>query len=89
VYHRVSASYGRSDPEVVTLQSRNEELVFWRNLPVGMLAWAVPLHLAVLGCKAVRRVREGRLLPFLRGRWQALAALLKGTEGTERTQGMP
>jgi GT2 family glycosyltransferase len=74
VYHRVSASYGRVDPELLALQSRNEELVFWRNLPLGTLAWAVPLHLAVLGCKAVRRAREGRLLPFLRGRWQALAA---------------
>jgi GT2 family glycosyltransferase len=74
VYHRVSASYGGTCPEVLTLQSRNEELVFWRNLPLATLTWAVPLHLAVLLGKAVRRAREGTLLPFLRGRWQAMAA---------------
>src|SRR5205823_3453670 len=48
VLHRVSASYGRPRRRLLEQQSRNEELVFWRNLPAAALTRAVPLHLAVL-----------------------------------------
>jgi hypothetical protein len=53
-------------------QSRDEELVFWRNLPGPVLLRALPLHLAVLAGKAWRRWREGQLLPFLLGRLSVL-----------------
>jgi hypothetical protein len=56
-------------------QSRNEELVFWRNLPARVLLAALPLHLATLAGKALRRWREGTLVEFVRGRWQALSEL--------------
>jgi GT2 family glycosyltransferase len=72
LHHRVSSSYGAPSGELLALQSRNEELVFWRNLPLPVLLGALPLHLAVLGGKALRRWREGQLGPFLRGRAQAL-----------------
>jgi GT2 family glycosyltransferase len=79
VLHHVSASYGgppgRPSPALLERQSRNEELVFWRNLPSASLARAVPLHLAVLLAKAWRRWRHGELLPFLRGRLQVLRHL--------------
>jgi GT2 family glycosyltransferase len=75
VWHRVSSSYGKADPTLLALQSRNEELVFWRNLPAGELLAALPAHAAVLAGKAVRRWREGRLLPFLAGRLAALGQL--------------
>src|SRR5262249_3608959 len=76
VLHHVSASYGtRAAPALLEQQSRNEELVFWRNLPRGALLRALPLHLAVLVAKAWRRWRHGELLPFLRGRLQALRQL--------------
>jgi GT2 family glycosyltransferase len=75
VRHRVSASYGRARPRLLEQQSRNEELVFWRNLPAAELARALPLHLAVLAAKAWRRWGEGRLLPFLAGRLGALREL--------------
>jgi GT2 family glycosyltransferase len=74
VYHRVSSSYGRPGGALLALQSRNEELVYWRNLPAWQLACALPLHLAVLAGKALRRLRQGQLLPFLAGRLAALAA---------------
>jgi GT2 family glycosyltransferase len=73
VWHHGSASYGSPGHGLLEQQSRNEELVFWRNLPAGVLARALPLHVAVLAAKAWRRWREGNLLPFLRGRLRALA----------------
>jgi GT2 family glycosyltransferase len=75
VYHRVSASYGRSCRRLLAQQSRNEELLFWRNLPAGALLRALPAHLAVVAAKGWRRWRHGELRPFLRGRLAALGAL--------------
>jgi GT2 family glycosyltransferase len=69
VLHRVSASYGgRPGRRLLEQQSRNEERVFWRNLPGPVLVRALPRHLAVLAAKAFRRFDEGTLLPFLCGR---------------------
>ncbi|HBI42399.1 MAG TPA: glycosyltransferase [Planctomycetales bacterium] len=68
VWHRVSASYGPPCRRLLEQQARNEERVFWRNLPRGLLLRALPSHLAVLAAKAWRRWREGQLLPFLRGK---------------------
>src|SRR5262249_61684464 len=67
VLHRVSASHGRPCGALLEQQSRNEERVFWRNVPAASLPLALPLHLAVLAGKAWRRWREGALTPFLRG----------------------
>ncbi len=76
ILHHVSASYGaRPDAGLLEQQSRNEELVFWRNVPGRALLRALPLHLAVVAAKAWRRWRCGELLPFLRGRLQALRQL--------------
>src|SRR5439155_2813732 len=75
VRHRVSASYGQPRRRLLEQQSRNEELVFWRNLPAGELARALPLHFAVLAAKAWRRWGEGNLAPFLAGRLSVLAQL--------------
>jgi GT2 family glycosyltransferase len=73
VWHRVSASYGRPRRRLLEQQSRNEELVFWRNLPAQALVRALPLHAAVLAAKAWRRWREGTLVPFVAGRLSVLA----------------
>jgi len=75
MHHRVSSSYGRPRGDLLALQSRNEELVYWRNVPAWRKAVELPLHLAVVGCKAMLRLREGQLGPFLRGRAKALAML--------------
>ena len=72
VWHRVSASYGRPKAELLAQQARNEERVFWRNVPGRALPRALPLHLAVLIAKAWRRWREGNLAPFLRGKLSVL-----------------
>jgi GT2 family glycosyltransferase len=75
IHHRVSSSYGRPCADLLALQSRNEELVFWRNLPLTTLLCSLPLHLAVLAGKALRRWQDGQLAPFLRGRLAALSLL--------------
>jgi GT2 family glycosyltransferase len=72
VLHRVSSSYGRRNRRLLEQQSRNEERVFWRNLPAATLVSALPRHTAVLAAKALRRCREGAFLPFLFGRLRLL-----------------
>jgi GT2 family glycosyltransferase len=73
VWHRVSASYGEGPRRLLLeQQSRNEERVFWRNLPRAALARALPWHLAVLLAKACKRWQEGALVPWLCGRLRVL-----------------
>ena len=72
VWHRVGASHDRKLPHLLAQQSRNEERVFWRNLPTRQLLRALPRHLAIVAAKAWRRWRRGELLPFLRGRFAVL-----------------
>ncbi len=87
VLHHVSSSYGPPRRELLAQQSRNEERVFWRNLPRGVLLRALPVHLAVVAAKAWRRWREGSLLPFLRGRVSVLGeigALCRSRRGLGR-----
>ena len=72
VRHRVSSSYGLPSGELLALQSRNEELLYWRNLPAPALLGWLPAHLAVLAAKALRRTCEGQLLPWLRGKLSVL-----------------
>jgi len=75
VWHRVSASHGRLSRRLLEQQSRNEERVFWRNLPNRDLLRAVPWHMAVLIAKACRRWQEGEWLPFVLGRLRALGEM--------------
>jgi GT2 family glycosyltransferase len=76
VWHRGGASHGPARGALLEQQSRNEELVFWRNMPAGLLWRALPAHVAVLAGKALRRLGEGTLVPFLRGRWRAWRELV-------------
>jgi GT2 family glycosyltransferase len=70
VWHRVGSSY-RNQRTLLEQQSQNEERVFWRNVPD---VWRMlPRHAAVLAGKAVRRVREGTLVPWAVGRLRAFA----------------
>jgi GT2 family glycosyltransferase len=75
VWHRVSASHGKPTRRLLEQQSRNEERVFWRNLPNRDLLRAVPWHAAVLAAKAYRRWQVGELLPFVFGRLRSWAEL--------------
>lgn len=72
VLHHVSASFGKTGRRLIEMQSCNEEAVFWRNMPRCELRRAMPRHLAVLLGKALRRLAEGTLTPWLFGRFRAL-----------------
>ncbi len=77
VWHHVSASHGKTpNRRLVERQSRNEELLYWRNA-VGRERWTtLPRHVAVLAGKSVRRWQEGRLTAWSVGRvrvWMELA----------------
>jgi GT2 family glycosyltransferase len=87
VWHRVSASHGLPRRRLLEQQSRNEERVFWRNLPRGILARALLWHLAVLVGKALRRWREGRLGPWLCGRLRVLGELAQLSQHRRRLHG--
>lgn len=73
VWHKVGSSHGCTDRRLLEQKSRNEERVFWRNMPVRLLWRALPLHLAVLAAKALRRWQRGDLLPFVLGRLSLLS----------------
>lgn len=75
VWHHGGSSYGEPRGSLAVQMSRNEELVFWRNLPATDLYHALPRHLAVLGAKMLRRTVEGTLMPFMWGRLTALRLL--------------
>jgi GT2 family glycosyltransferase len=68
VWHRMGSSY-RKRRGLLERQSQNEERVFWRNVP--NLRRMLPRHCAVLFGKALRRVREGTLIPWAIGRMRA------------------
>jgi hypothetical protein len=72
VWHRVSASYGRRPSDrVLAQQSCNEERVFWRNVRGRERVRHLPRHAAVLLGKAIRRLGEGRFVPWAVGRLRA------------------
>jgi GT2 family glycosyltransferase len=72
VFHHVGGSYRRSSRRLLEMQSRNEERVFWRNVPRRSLLRALPSHAVVLAAKAWRRYCYGELLPFVMGRLRLL-----------------
>jgi len=72
VLHHISASHGGTSRRLLEQQSRNEERVFWRNIPAKDLWRTMPMHAAILFGKAWRRWQEGRLTPWLFGRLRAL-----------------
>ena len=70
VWHQVGASYGKVQRQSVEKQSCNEERLFWRNRQGGLRTLA--RHFAVLAGKSIRRVQEGKLIPFAIGRLRAI-----------------
>jgi GT2 family glycosyltransferase len=75
VLHHGGFSYGPASPRLIRQQSYNEERVWWRNLSSCAIVQTLPRHFVVLGVKAVRRWKEGLLLPWLCGRLAAWAEI--------------
>lgn len=90
VWHHVSASHGRLPSRaLIEQQSRNEEMLYWRNAS-GFNRWrTLPRHVAVLAGKAIRRYREGSLAPWCTGRWQAWRRMMNERAYSARFAGTP
>lgn len=73
VYHQGSASYGRQLDRLVRLIARNEELVYWLNLPGWDLFKSLLPHLGFLAIRAIRKAVGGQLRAFLEGKREAFA----------------
>lgn len=75
VLHDISATYDHAKPELQRRMSRNAELLFWTDLPLGwMIAAALP-HLGFIAAQGVWRAARGRLRPFLQGKIDAIKML--------------
>jgi GT2 family glycosyltransferase len=72
IAHLGSASYGRGSDRHIYLVSRNEEIVFWADLPRSALALGLLPHLGFLAVRLLRKLFTGQAWPFLRGKFDAL-----------------
>ena len=52
--------------------ARNAEIVFWANMPAGLLTLAIVPHLVFVTLQAAWRLARGRLRPLLLGKRDAL-----------------
>jgi GT2 family glycosyltransferase len=74
VLHAGSISYSKQPTRTMRRLARNEELVFWINLPRRDLLAGLGPHLAFQLVRLVRQAAKGLLWPYLRGKWEALRA---------------
>jgi GT2 family glycosyltransferase len=72
VRHDVSATYDHTSPTLQRRMARNAEIVFWANLPRGLLALAIVPHLAFVAAQGLWRMARGRPLPFVLGKLDAI-----------------
>ena len=72
IHHDVSATYNHGSPALQRRMARNAEIVFWANMPRGLLMLALVPHLAFLTLQMAWRLARGRLRPFLLGKYDAL-----------------
>jgi GT2 family glycosyltransferase len=73
VLHRGHSSYGPRSERVIRMLARNEEFVYWMNLPMRDLVWNLPAHLGFVAVRLIRKTLEGRLRPYLYGKLDAVA----------------
>ncbi len=74
IYHDVSATYDHGSPALQRRMARNAEIVFWANMPPGLLTLAIVPHLVFVMLQAAWRLARGRLRPFLLGKCDTLRA---------------
>jgi GT2 family glycosyltransferase len=75
VAHKGSASYGRQSDRQVFLISRNEEMVFWANLPRSRLLFSLAPHVGFLAVRLMRKIFQCQAGPYLAGKIDALGKL--------------
>ncbi len=71
-YHHLSASYHPKGWRYHFNSARNAEIVWWSNMPRGLLWRRLPAHAAFLCLQAANKLRQGCLSPYLAGKWAAM-----------------
>lgn len=84
VVHSGGKSYGPPRGALLTQQARNEERVYWQNLPLPLLFFLAIPRLWLLALRALVHLGRGTLPAWLLGKWQAAIAI-----GRSRKQGQP
>ncbi|MBW2145769.1 MAG: glycosyltransferase family 2 protein [Deltaproteobacteria bacterium] len=74
-YHRVSSSYDSRSYRYHFYGSRNQEVVFWANMPTPLLARYAFSHLVFVLFQLVSHVFKGQFFPFLLGKIDFLGQL--------------
>jgi O-antigen biosynthesis protein len=74
IHHDVSATYDHGSPALQRRMARNGEIVFWANMPAGLLALSLLPHLGFVALQGAWRLARGRLRPFLLGKCDAVRA---------------
>ncbi len=72
ILHDVSATYDHGSLALQRRMSRNSEILFWSNMPVGWLLAALIPHLAFTFAQGIARFFQGRHGPFLQGKLEAI-----------------
>lgn len=72
VRHRVSHTIGYRSPQAEYYASRNQEFVFFKNMPGPLLRKYFALHLMANGLQFASHAARGRAGPWLRGKRDAL-----------------
>ena len=79
IRHRISTAYDSIPRRRAYFVSRNSTLLFWTAVPRSLWWSAIPQR-AILGILLlVKSMREGCLVPFMRGRLEAWPMILKST----------
>lgn len=75
IVHTGNQSYGPPSGKLLAMQSRNEELVFWRNMPLPLLFFMAIPRIWLLMIKGLVHLLRGTLGWWLSGKWQALKSV--------------
>lgn len=75
VLHAGSGTLGVASADAVFYGQRNLEWTWLKNTPAGLLIRTIGPHVVYSLAGLAHYARTGRLLPALRGKWAALAAL--------------
>ncbi|MCH2149918.1 MAG: glycosyltransferase family 2 protein [Phycisphaerales bacterium] len=89
VRHRISLTYDKIPARRAYFVSRNSTMLFWTAIPVRTWWKAIPQRCLLSLLLAIKSIRHGCLIPFLRGRLEAWPMIFRGpslrTSRVERT----
>ena len=76
VFHRLNYSHNHRNASLIEQLARNEERVFWSNLPAPLLRRGVVPHLVFVAyCAGTRMLRRDNSRAYLRGKLSVLGEL--------------